>query len=72
MKSRKNDCEVKTLIDEQTYLHARKLAELREQTLSGVLRQAIRTYIYGCSLELNLLVPALSREKVGDPREKPR
>jgi DNA-binding transcriptional regulator YdaS (Cro superfamily) len=68
MKTR-NDCEVRTFIDEQSYSLLRKLAEQRDRSLAETLRQALKTYLYGCLPELGQLQPVLARHNPGPPLE---
>jgi Ribbon-helix-helix protein, copG family len=65
----RNDCEVRTFIDEQSYSLLRKLAEQRDRSLAETLRQALRTYLYGCLPELGQLQPVLARRKPSTPLE---
>jgi Ribbon-helix-helix protein, copG family len=46
------DCEIRTYVTEETYSALVRLAERRDQALSDVMRQALRFYLFGCTLEL--------------------
>jgi hypothetical protein len=62
MRRTRNDHEVKTYVDERTYLLACKLAAKCDRTLSDFLRHAIRFYTLGCSYELDSQSPGETRE----------